>query len=319
MGSAANPVIVNDDLPAGFVPTSFLFTAGAGTCNTASPTLIGGHFRVTCQVTSAVSLGNPATVRIASTVRSVNNPHPQVGSAASGDTTDTMSVVTPNITGTSTPFTTTANNSPTAIVTNYAANLNVNVSGPLQVTAGGACCEIQYNVTVTNTGEAASAGFWVNGGMNRSLGAPGNVQTPAIPLVATGVANLVSVTSSRVGDQCDFVNNGGYWQYDCHSGAPNVFTTPMPGLAAGASVTITLLVDAVAAEPADGYHVSADGSAMNLGHVIPGVGNTGCGLGASLSGGKNPACSGEKAAGFTALPPTSISSDDRGVALTQVN
>src|SRR5581483_5282133 len=145
----------------------------------------------------------------------------------------------------------------------------------------------------------------------RRPGAPGNTQTiNTVPLPATGVANLVSVTSSRVGDQCDFVNNGGFWQYDCHSGAPNAFGTPMPALAPGASVTITLLVDAVAAEPNDGFHVSADGNAENFGHVIPGIGSS-CSLGAGHSGGTTPSCSGEKATGFTALPPTSISSDDR--------
>ncbi len=279
LGTRVPPSKVEDTLPPGFVFQSAAVTTGSGTCSQSAGV-------VTCS--NVTSASNTAVVTITVSVPT---------SLARDDYTNSVVVTTDGDTNT-------ANNSTSTKTSVYNFDLAVAVADNIDPVVSPT--QYTYTITVMNTsaGGFGSGGFFVSGGLNirsaagKSTGADINGGCSGNPCAA-----VVSVTSTDF--TCTFpaplgpLNLGNPQRYNCAIG----------NLAASATATITVVVNALNPELDGAPDVGLDATISTTSPVLSCVG-----------GGTDNACAPESNSGaFTNPAPAATLLNNRAFQLTDID
>jgi hypothetical protein len=276
LGTRIAPTTLNDTFPAGFVIQAPITTTGA-TTNTCTG--------VGTNVLSCPNLSGTDPIQVFVPV--------QITTAVpTGNYTNNASITTPGDTNL-------ANNTDSQLMTVYAFDVVVNVvDNQDPVTFG----QYIYTVTVTNNsaGGFNTGGFFITGGLQmRNADTSRNGARDGV--TAFAAINFPASSSSA---QCVLVQatglGGANQRYACAIGAG--------GLAAGDTVTLTIVVDNIASEP-DGFPEVALDAEVTQTQPSP------CG-----GGGSNPNCAPETA-GFARNfdPPASMTANNRDTEFTDID
>jgi len=274
LGSRVPSSTVTDTLPAGVVPQSATITTGSG-----------GPCTITGQVVSCPNVTSSTNTAVITIVASVPT------STARGNYPNQASVTTAGDTASPTSL------SNTVTLSVYPFDLTVTVTDTDDPVGTFSGVDYSYTVTVTNVsaGGFSANGIFIEGGLAMRDTSNGSLVGARNDHV--GFADIVSVLSSQGTCTVGAGFGGNPDHYSCNAGT----------ITAGSTVTVTVGINALAAEPDGSPDVGLDGT-VSISAVPTGAG-----------GGTNATNAPETNPALTQAPPSSMLTNNRDFETTDID